>query len=164
MKQYKIFQIPPKASLLADKALQKAALYAEKLALEYANQLVNARSKERGFGRGYLGCAIEPGQINNPEYEKLPKAFGVVNININWGKIEAEKDVYDFSQIDSCVDILSKKKLAIAAGPLICFSKEFFPDWISAKDGFEKIREAAYQFIFKVVSRYAAVITSMAYH
>jgi hypothetical protein len=32
------------------------------------------------------------------------------------------------------------------------------PKWLSAKDGFESIREAAYKFVYKIVSRYSAVI------
>jgi len=52
--------------------------------------------------------------------------------------------------------MLGRKKLTIGAGPLLCFSKENLPEWLlSSKMGFEKIRETAYRFVSKVVSRYS---------
>jgi len=49
--------------------------------------------------------------------------------------------------------------LALAAGPLLCFSKKYLPKWlIRSPAGFEKIRETAYQFVLNVVTRYSGVV------
>ena len=61
--------------------------------------------------------------------------------------------------IDACVDVLGKKKLAISAGPLLCFSKQYLPKWLlRGKVEFEKISESAYQFISNIVNRYSSSI------
>jgi len=151
---------PAPASKLADESLKKAIVFSEKLATKQAESLFDTRSKSHGFGRGCLGCRIDIRQINNPKYvEKLLELFGFVIIPINWAQIESHRGSYDFSTVDACIEALGKKKLAIGAGPLLCFSKENLPKWLlRTRAGFEKIRDTAYQFVLRVVSRYSGII------
>ena len=115
--------VPPLASRLADEALKKAIFLSEKVAAKQAGDLFSARSSSHGFGRGCLGCRIDPRQINNSRYvEKLLELFDFVTVPINWAQIESHKGGYDFSTVDTCVEVLGKKRLAIGAGPLLCFS------------------------------------------
>ncbi len=148
------------ASKLADESLKKATVFSEKLAIKQAESLFDARGKTHGFGRGCLGCRIDPGQIANPKYvEKLLKLFGLVTVPVNWAQIESHKGSYDFSTVDACIDALGKKKLAIYAGPLLCFSKEYLPAWLLGSGAeFEKIRETAYRFVSQMVSRYSGSV------
>jgi hypothetical protein len=150
----------PLASKLADKSLEKAVVFSEKLAAKQADSLFDARSKNRGFGRGCLGCRVDARGITNPKYlEKLLKLFGFVTIPVNWAQIESHRGTYDFSTVDACVEAFSKKRLAIGAGPLLRFSKEYLPKWLLRSGvGFEKIREAAYQFVSNMVTRYSGSI------
>jgi hypothetical protein len=150
----------PLASKLADKSLERAIVFSEKLAGKQADLLFDARKKSQSFGKGCLGCRIDTRQIANPKYlEKLLKLFGFATIPINWAQIESHKGTYDFSTVDACVEALSKKKLAIGAGPLIRFSKEYIPKWLLRSGaGFEKIREATYQFVSNIVARYSGNI------
>jgi GH35 family endo-1,4-beta-xylanase len=122
--------------------------------------LFDARSTSHGFGRGCLGCRVNPKHITNPKYtERLLKLFGLAMIPINWAQIESQKGIYDFSSVDDCIKVLSKKKLAIGAGPLICFSEEYLPEWLlHSNAGFEKIRETAYQFVSNTVARYSGSV------
>jgi GH35 family endo-1,4-beta-xylanase len=150
----------PLASRLADESLKKAIVFSEKLAIKQAESSFNTRGKSHGFGRGCLGCRIDPQQINNPGYiERLLELFGSVMVPINWAEIEPHRGTYDFSAVDACLDVLAKRKLAIGAGPLLCFSKKYLPKWL-LRGGveFEKIRETAYQFISQTVARYAAIV------
>ena len=150
----------PLASELADESLKKAIAFSEKLAVEHAERLFDARASSHSFGRGCLGCRIDHTQIGNSEYiEKLLELFGFVTIPVSWAQVESRKGSYDFSMIDACVEVLGKKRLAIGAGPLLCFSQEYLPEWLlNSKVGFEKIREAAYRFVSKVVERYSGGI------
>jgi len=152
--------VPPLASELADESLRKTIVFSEKLATKQAKVVFNARGKSHGFGRGCLGCKVEPLQISNPKYvEKLLELFNFVTIPINWAQIESQKGTYDFSMIDACIGVLGKRKLVLCAGPLLCFSKEYLPNWLlRSKAGFEKIRETAYQFVSEVVTRYSGNI------
>ncbi len=150
----------PLASELADKSLEKAIVISEKLAGKQADSFFNARSKNHGFSRVCFGCRIDTQAINNPKYlEKLLKLFGFAMIPINWAHIESHKGTYDFSTVDACIRALGKKKLAVGAGPLLRFSKEYLPKWLLRSGaGFEKIREAAYQFVSNIVARYSGSI------
>ena len=150
----------PRASKLADESLKKATIFSEKLAMKQAKLLFDARNKAHGFGRGCLGCGVDPEQINKPEYvEKLLELFGSVTIPVNWAQIESHKGNYDFSTVDTCVGALDKKKLVVGAGPLLCFSKKYLPKWLLRSGvGFEKIREMAYKFVTNIVSRYSGNI------
>ena len=151
---------PSLASKLADESLKKAIVYSEKLAIKQTESLFETRSKSHGFGRGCLGCRIDPMQIDDPVYvEKLLELFGSVTIPINWAQIESHKGSFDFSTVDACIDALGERRLALAAGPLLCFSKKYLPKWLLRNGaGFEKIRETAYQFVSKVVTRYSSVV------
>jgi hypothetical protein len=153
-------QDPPTASRLADESLEKAMVFSEKLAVRQGQLSFNMRSKNHGFGRGCLGCRLDPAQIGNPRYmDRLFEGFGFVTIPINWARIEAQPGNYDFSFIDACISVLSKKKVVVGAGPLLRFSKDYLPKWLLHEEiGFEKIRETAFQFILKVVSRYAGSV------
>lgn len=153
---------PAIASKKADSSLRKAMIFSEKLAIQRAESLFNAKNISHGFSRGCLGCRIDPDQINNSRYvEKFMELFGFVILPIRWAELERKKEVYDFSGIDACIHVLSKKKLAICAGPLIRFSPDYLPDWLmTGKSDFEKIRESAYQFVAKMVARYADRIRS----
>lgn len=145
------------ASKLADESLRRATIFSEKLAVKQAEVLFDSRVESRGFGRGCIGCRVDPMQIYNSKYvENLLKFFGFVTIPINWARIESTKGSYDFSMVDACIKVLGKKKLAISAGPLLCFSQEYLPKWLfHSGEGFERVRETAYQFVSKVVTRYA---------
>ncbi len=151
---------PPLASKLADESLKKAIVFSEKLAAKHADSLFDIKNENHGFGRGCLGCRIDPRGVINPGYlEKLLKLFGFVMVPVNWAQIESNKGTYDFSAMDTCVEVLSKKKLAVGAGPLLCFSKEYLPKWLlRGNPGFEKVRETAYQFISTIVARYSGIV------
>ncbi|MBN2020533.1 MAG: hypothetical protein JW749_09935 [Sedimentisphaerales bacterium] len=150
----------PAASRLADQSLQRAMMFSEGLSAKYAKAMFAARGKNRSFGRGCLGCWVDPKQTANPLYlERFAGVFGLAMVPLNWGQIEQTRGAYDFSKIDGCVTALSKRKLAIGAGPLLCFTKESLPKWLMEKDvTFEKIRECAYEFISAAASRYSGMV------
>lgn len=148
---------PSKASKLADESLKKGIIVSEKLAIKQAESQFKARAGGPIITRNYFGCRVDPVRITDPVYvEHLLNPFGSVTIPINWGQIEKSKGEFDFSTIDTCIDALGKKKVTLSAGPLLRFSTEFLPDWlIDSGAGFEKIRDTAYRFIIKIVTRYS---------
>jgi hypothetical protein len=74
---------------LADQALQKAIVFSELLAAKHAKAFFATRGKNHGFGRGCLGCWVDPKQVANPAYlEQLAGAFGLAMVPFNWGQIE----------------------------------------------------------------------------
>ncbi len=153
---------PSTAAVLADQALEKAMVFAEKLAIKQAETFFNAKSASHGFSRGCLGCKVEQEKVFEQNYlDKIMELFGYVSLPIRWADIEPEKDKFDFSKMDACIQVLSKRKLAVCAGPLLCFTKDCLPQWLmDEKKDFEKIRERAYLYVSKIVARYADKIRS----
>lgn len=151
---------PAQASKLADEALKKAMVYSEKLAVHQGKAVFEKRRKSHGMGRGALGCRINSTLMNDPAYlDRFLELFSSVTVPINWAKIESRRGHLDFSEVDACITMLGRRKVLVSAGPLLCFSKEHLPEWLlRAGVGFEKIRELAYQFVSKVVSRYVGAV------
>lgn len=152
----------PLASKLADESLRRAMVFAEELARVQAEALFASRGDSHGFGRGCLGCRIDPELIGNSQYvENLLSLFGSATIPVSWAEMEPKRGRYDFTTTDACVNVLAKKKVSISAGPLLCFSKAALPKWlINSGADFEKVREVAYQFITAVIARYGAYVRS----
>ncbi|MBN1795353.1 MAG: hypothetical protein JW804_01640 [Sedimentisphaerales bacterium] len=150
----------PKASILADEALEKAFVFGEQIALFEADKQFRQRGKERSFGRGSLGCKVNPVLVDKQAYlTRLLDLFSYAVIPVNWAKIEAEKGKYDFSEIEKCVQSLRGKRIGLGAGPLLRFDKKYLPQWlIQQKPSFEKIRERAYRFISEIVGKYSGRI------
>lgn len=151
---------PEKASVLADQALAKGLEFSETLASRHAEQYLALRFKNRGLGRHTLGCVVDPALMDNQRYRKwLLEMFGFVTIPINWGQIEQKPGTFDFDPIDKCLDVLGGKRLALCAGPLLCFEPSLLPQWLlKSEKNFEKIRERAYEFVSEIVNRYAQYI------
>ena len=150
----------PAAAQLADTALRKAIVYSEKLAVRQGKSLFDKRRKSHGFGRGCLGCRLDPNLIGKSQYlDRALEYFASVTLPINWARIESRQGHFDFSLIDNCMAALSRRKVVISAGPLLHFAQDHLPDWLLRSGvGFEKMRELAYQFVSKVVARYAQVV------
>jgi hypothetical protein len=150
----------PVAAQLADTSLRKATVYSEKLAVRQGKSVFDKRRKSHGFGRGCLGCRLDPNLIAKPQYlDRALEYFASVTLPINWARIESRQGHFDFSLIDSCMAALSRRKVVISAGPLLHFAPDHLPDWLLRSGvGFEKMRELAYQFVSKVVARYAQVV------
>lgn len=151
---------PAKASKLADESLRKALIYSERLTDQHAEMVFSTRCRNKSFGRHSLGCSIDPDMLSNPTYlKRLLEMFGSVTLPVSWAQIEPEKGQYDFSAIDRCLDFIGNKRLAICAGPLLCFTEKNLPQWlIEERWEFEKIREKAYEFVARVVARYARCV------
>ncbi|HUT29471.1 MAG TPA: endo-1,4-beta-xylanase [Sedimentisphaerales bacterium] len=150
----------PLASRLADESLEKATVFSERLAIKQAESSLSERGRSRGFSRGCLGCQVNPVELTNAKYgEHLLDLFGFVTVPVKWSQIESHRGNYDYSVVDACVSTLARKRLAVCAGPLLCFSQEHLPDWlVRSGAGFEKIREMAYKFVLRTVARYSGSI------
>ena len=151
---------PAKASKFADESLKRSILVSEKLTSQQANDLFSTRVESHSFGRACLGCVVEPDKVANKQYsESLVSTFGYVTVPIKWCEIEPEPGKYDFSNLDNCIKILSKYRLAIGAGPLLCFSPDYLPKWLmGGRVDFENILKYAYDFISHVVERYNSLV------
>lgn len=152
---------PPKAAQYADESLRQALIFAEMFASKYAAVMFEMRRRSQSLGRHVLGCQVDPEMVEKPEYmERLLALFGFVTVPMSWGLIEPQKGEYDFEAIDRVIETIGARKLAICAGPLLRFEPDYLPRWLKTNMGFEKIRDAAYEYTTRVVSRYARHVHS----
>ena len=101
---------PERASQLADESLQKAMVYSEKLAVRQGKSLFDRRRKSHGFSRGCLGCRIDPALMSKSAYvDRLAELFASVTVPVNWARIETRQGHYDFSDLDACITMLSRR-------------------------------------------------------
>lgn len=151
---------PGKASVLADQVISETVALAEELAVAQAKKAFKNRVESKTLGRGCLSCRFDPAKMNDPKYiEKMKGLFSFITIPVNWAKIEKEEGKFDFSEIDASIKAIARKRMAIAAGPLLKFTPDHIPDWLKVPGvTFQRIRDAAYDFITKIVSRYANYI------
>lgn len=147
---------PEKASLLADRSLRKAMVFSEKLSLRQAETLFRNRRRNKGFGRGWIGCRADLALIEDSAYtDKLAQMATLVQIPVRWADVEPEKGALDFSTLDRAIEVLGHKHVHVALGPLLRFTKEDLPPWLVEQDPtFEKIRDAAYHFVTEMAMRY----------
>ena len=147
---------PKKCSVLADKALQKAIKCSEDFAMKYSEPMLAGRCKNKSLGRHSLGCQIDLKGMDDENYRRrLFEMFGFVSVPLSWAEVEPVAGEYDFFAIDRCVELLTERRVAICAGPLLCFSPKHLPVWLlNKKWEFERIRDAAYKFVSEIVGRY----------
>ena len=151
---------PALASTLADQSLEKSVLLSEQLAAKRAESLLTARVQNRVLGKGCLGGTVDIAKMTDVKYlETMLELFRYVNITVSWADIEQKKGVYNFAELDKAILFFTRKKLAVGIGPLLCFKKEFLPNWL-IKEGrdFDSVKEAAYKFVTAIVTRYTAHI------
>ncbi len=61
--------------------------------------------------------------------------------------------------VDRGIELLAGKRLAIFVGPRLCFEENSLPKWLPRGEWqFEKIRESAYEFVSRMVTRYTRYI------
>lgn len=151
---------PVVASQLADRSLRRAMVLSEKLALAHSEALFRARKKAKAFSRGCLGCRVDLDRLHETEYvDKLAQLGGFAVVPTCWARIEPTEGAYDFSKLDQAIELLVAKRMILGAGPLLCFSPEDLPSWLTQGSvTFEKVREAAYRFVTQVVTRYTRKI------
>jgi hypothetical protein len=78
---------------------------------------------------------------------------------MSWKQLQPEEGVFNTQPVDEWVDMLTRKRIPIVAGPLIDLSEASVPDWMFIwEHDFETLRELAYEFVQKVVHRYRKVV------
>ena len=147
---------PVVASQLADRSLRRAMVLSEKLTLAHAETLFRTRKMSKAFSRGCLGCRVDLDRLREPDYlDKLAQLGGFAVVPTPWAQIELVEGGYNFAKIDQAIEMLSAKRMILGAGPVLCFSPEDLPAWLTQGTvTFEKVREAAYRFVTQVVTRY----------
>lgn len=151
---------PIEAAKLADRALIMAIELSEELGNFHADLLIQRRRSNGAFVRHVIGCRIDPTVQNEKYRDTLAANFDYANIPMTWRQMEPEEHKYNTAAVDDWVELLSKKRLPIIAGPLIQLDEAHLPDWMFLwEHDFDSIREMAYEYVQQILQRYRKAVS-----
>ncbi|HSV12703.1 MAG TPA: endo-1,4-beta-xylanase [Tepidisphaeraceae bacterium] len=151
---------PAAASLLADQALSLALELSEELGAFHADLLIQRRKANGAFVRHVIGCRVDPTVQNEKYRETLAGNFDYAIVPMTWRQMEPEEHAWDTAPVDELVELLSRKRMPIIAGPIIQLDDRHLPDWMFIwEHDFDSIRELAYEYVQKIVGRYRKAVS-----
>jgi hypothetical protein len=119
----------------AQEALALAHGAAEQLAQAYVDQVFQVRQQRMPRLDTALGCRLGttvPGEptASAASCEALVQTCNCVCLPFAWNEIEPAESDYNWAPHDAVLDWAESQGVAVAAGPLIDFSKGRLPDWL----------------------------------
>jgi len=146
---------PEEASKFADQALAISVELSEQLANFHCDLLLNRRKAGGAFSRHIFGCRVDPSVQNSKFRETLATQFDYAILPMNWKDVQPQEQAFQTSDLDEWVELLSKRRVPIIAGPLIDLTGPAVPDWMFIwEHDFDTMRELAYEYVQKLVGRY----------
>jgi hypothetical protein len=88
------------------------------------------------------------------------ESFDHAVLPMSWKLVQPEEGAFITQPLDEWVDLLTRKRLPIIAGPLIDLTDTEVPDWMFIwEHDFETLRELAYEYVKQIVTRYRKHVT-----
>jgi len=146
---------PGEAAKIADQALLIAVELSEQLTIFHSDLLINRRKASNNFVKHIFGCRADPAVQNAKYKELLSTGFDYAVLPMDWKMLQPEEGVFKTEAVDEWVEMLSRKRTPIIAGPLIDLTDGHVPDWMYIwEHDFDTLRELAHEHVQRVVSRY----------
>jgi Glycosyl hydrolase family 10 len=150
---------PGEAAKLADQSLAIAIELSEQLAAFHGDLLINRRKASNNFGRHIFGCRADPAVQNARYKEMLSSGFDFAVLPMDWMMLQPQEGTFQTQAVDEWVELLTRKRMPIVAGPLIDLSDSHVPDWMYIwEHDFDTLRELAYEYVQRVVTRYRKAV------
>src|SRR4051812_27142168 len=150
---------PGEAAKVADQALAIAVDLSEQLSEFHAELLLNRRRSAGAFAKHIFGCRVDS-TVQNAKYKEiLCDNFEYAVLPMSWKQLQPEEDTFITEPLDEWVEVLSRKRIPIVAGPLINLQDSEMPDWMFIwEHDYDTLRELAYEYVQKVVQRYRKAV------
>ncbi len=151
---------PEEASRYADQALEAAVDVSEQLAAFHCELLLNRRKTSGPYVRHMFGCRVDP-MVQNEKYrEAVLNRFDYAVLPIPWRMVQPTEQDFITEQIDEWVELLSRKRMPIIAGPLIQLREQDVSDWMYIwENEFDTMRDLCLEYIQKIVYRYRKAVS-----
>ena len=150
---------PAAASRLADRALEAGVELSEQLALFHSELLINRRRAGTSFVKHIFGCRVDPTVLNEKYKETVVGSFDYAVLPMSWKQLQPQEGAFATAPLDEWVELLSKRRVPTIAGPLVRLDEGQVPDWMVIwEHDFDMLREMAYEYVQKIVTRYRKVI------
>jgi hypothetical protein len=152
--------IPGEAATIADQALATAVELSEQFAEFHAELLLNRRRTANAFAKHIFGCRVDSTVQNQKYKDILCENFEYAVLPMSWKQLQPEEDTFITEPLDEWVEVLSRKRVPIVAGPLINLADTEVPDWMFIwEHDYDTLRELAYEYVQKVVQRYRKAVS-----
>ncbi len=164
----------PGQAELAAKALERAVLGSEKLALRASELVLSARLDNPAQGHAgdmakrlagdtkkpNLGCILHNDRFAPPLQQVVKGSFDFIASPVRWNDIEPEEGRSAFRATDRWIEwAVRQAKMPVHAGPILDFHPRACPDWLTIwEHDYESLREFAYEHCAKVVKRYRRAV------
>jgi hypothetical protein len=150
---------PGAAAKLADRALEAGVELSEQLALFHSELLINRRRAGTSFVKHIFGCRVDPSVLNEKYKETVASSFDYAVLPMSWKQLQPQEGAFITGPLDEWVELLSKRRVPTIAGPLVRMDEGQVPDWMVIwEHDFDMLREMAYEYVQKIVTRYRKVI------
>jgi len=151
---------PVAAAMLADQSLAAAVDLSEQLAVFHSELLINRRRTANGFVRHVLGCRADSAVQNAKYRDTLASQFDYVVVPMPWSQVQPQEQAFETAALDEMIELLTRKRVPIIAGPLIDLSEGGVPDWMYIwEHDFDTVRELAYEYVQKILARYRKTVS-----
>ena len=148
------------AAAAADTALAIAVDISEELAAFHADLLIQRRRSNGAVAKHVIGCRVDPSVSNEKYRETLAGSFDYAVVPMTWRHMEPAEHKFDTAAVDDWVELLSKRRVPIIAGPLIQLDEAHLPDWMFIwEHDFDSLRELAYEYVQRIVQRYRKAVS-----
>jgi hypothetical protein len=150
---------PAEAAKLADEALAVAIELSEQLAIFHADLLINRRRASGAFVKHIFGCRADADVRSEKYRDALAAQFDYAILPMTWKRMQPQEQTFVTEQVDSWIEYLSKRRIPVIGGPLICLDDAHMPDWAFIfENDFDTLREMAYEYVHKVTHRYRKAV------
>ena len=150
---------PGKAAQLADDALTLAVDLSEQLGQFHSDLLLNRRKAAGAFVKHVVGCRVDASIRNERYRETAATQFDYAVLPISWKDIQPQEQDFITEPIDEWIEMFSKRRMPVIAGPLINLGEGQVPDWMFIwEHDFDTLRELTYEYVQKIVHRYRKAV------
>jgi hypothetical protein len=87
--------------------------------------------------------------------------FDYCVLPMGWKQLQPQENTFTTEALDEWVEVLGKRRMPTIAGPLIRLDEASVPGWMALwEHDFDMLREMAYDFVQKVVTRYRRAVAA----
>lgn len=147
------------AAAIADEVLADAITFGDELAIFNAEQTLTRRKTQNAFARYVFGCRVDWTLRNQRVKDLLADNFDYAVLPMTWKLLQPKEDQFDTAAMDEWVEMLTRRRVPIIAGPIIDLSESAMPDWAYIwEHDLDVLRDLMVDFIRKMVTRYRRAV------
>jgi hypothetical protein len=112
-------------------------------------------------GPPQIGCAISPGQFNEPLQRAVMATCDFVTMPMRWLDMEPNEGKYSFQSTDRWIEwAVRTAKLPVVGGPIVDFRPQAVPEWLFIwENDYETLRDLVFEHVQAVVTRYRRTVS-----